>query len=151
MSLAEGAIPNGPFRCNTDHRDRTDSQVSDESDFDPDSETLGDRLYALRDIIPPTTRGWISHRISQTASLARTASTYGAKAAYIFCTSALLIGVPWALAWAEDQNIQAMEQEHRMREMGGEMLVAGTEDSEAQRVSAALGQESGRAVAKPAL
>lgn len=104
-------------------------------------------------MIPPTTRAWIAHHASQGSSLAKSLAVFSGKAAYFICSSALLIGVPWALAWAEDQNITALEQEHRMREMGGEMLVAGGEEGGvAERVGAALGQEpNARVQAQPAL
>lgn len=103
-------------------------------------------------MIPSTTRTWIAHRASQGGYLAKSLAIFSGRAAYFICSSALLIGVPWALAWAEDQNIAALEQEHRMREMGGEMLVAGGEEGVAERVGAALGQEpNARAQAQPAL
>lgn len=40
-------------------------------------------------------------------------------------TSALLLGVPWALAFAEEQQMVEMEKEMRMREMGGELVGSG--------------------------
>jgi hypothetical protein len=36
-------------------------------------------------------------------------------------TSALLLGVPWALAYVEEQQVVEMEKEMKMREMGGEV------------------------------
>jgi mitochondrial import receptor subunit TOM22 len=119
-----------------------DSVISDESDFDAEAETIWDRLYALRDIIPATTRGWISHRVGLSANFTRTALWFGARAFYVVSTSALLIGVPFALAYAEDQNLAAMEQEYRMREMGGELLTAGSGENTAERVGTALSKDS---------
>lgn len=40
-------------------------------------------------------------------------------------TSALLLGVPWALAFAEEQQVQEMEAEMRAREAGADVLSAG--------------------------
>lgn len=59
--------------------------------------------------------------------------------------SALLIGVPFALCWAEEQQVIAMEQEVRMREMGADVLTAGGggEGSTADVVGQALGKEGG--------
>jgi mitochondrial import receptor subunit TOM22 len=48
----------------------------------------------------------------------------GGKALFVFSTSALLLGVPWALAFAEEQQMVEMEKEMRMREMGGEVSLA---------------------------
>lgn len=59
--------------------------------------------------------------------------------------SALLIGVPFALCWAEEQQVIAMEQEVRMREMGADVLTAGGGEggSTADVVGQALGKEGG--------
>ncbi|RYP81223.1 hypothetical protein DL770_005951 [Monosporascus sp. CRB-9-2] len=127
----------------------TDSEISEESDYDPESETLTDRLYALRDIISPTTRGYISAKVGAVSSAVGTALSIGGKTLWVVGSSALLLGVPWALAWAEEQQVIEMEKEMKMREMGSEMLTAGGEPSgsaTAAQVGAALGQE-----AKPAL
>jgi len=45
----------------------------------------------------------------------------GGKALFVLSTSALLLGVPWALAFAEEQQVIEMEKEMRMREMGSEV------------------------------
>lgn len=45
----------------------------------------------------------------------------GGKALFVLSTSALLLGVPWALAFAEEQQVVEMEKEMRMREMGSEV------------------------------
>lgn len=61
-------------------------------------------------------------------------------------TSALFFGVPFALSFAEDQQLTAMEQEYNMRQQGGELLTAGQEEgTTADRVGQAL--EGGQAKA----
>lgn len=62
--------------------------------------------------------------------------------------SALLIGVPFALCWSEEQQMIAMEQEMRQREQGQDLLTAGGDT--AAQVGSALGSEGG-VQAKPAL
>lgn len=126
----------------------TDSEISHESEYDPIDETLAERLYALRDIIPPTTRGWISSKLSAASSATWTALSFGGKSAWVITTSALFIGVPFALSFAEDQQLTAMEQEYNMRQQGSEMLTAG-EQSTADKVGLALGD--GSQEAKPSL
>jgi import receptor subunit TOM22 len=107
---------------------------------------LADRLFALRDIIPPTTRGWISSRFSQVSSSAWTALSFSGKGAWVITTSALFFGVPFALSFAEDQQLTAMEQEYNMRQAGGELLTAGAEQSTtADRVEAAIGEQKAQA------
>ncbi|PTB65162.1 mitochondrial import translocase, subunit Tom22 [Trichoderma citrinoviride] len=125
----------------------TESEISNESDFDPSEETLAERLYALRDIIPPTTRGWVSSRVNAVAGAAWSALSFGGKSAWVITTSALFLGVPFALSFAEDQQLTAMEAEYNMRQTGSELLTAGADQSTAEQVGAALGSEQ----AKPAL
>ncbi|KAK6953478.1 hypothetical protein Daesc_005783 [Daldinia eschscholtzii] len=127
----------------------TDSEISTESDYDPTSETLAERLYALRDIIPPQTRTSIANKVNATTSAVSSFFSFGGKTLWVISTSALILGVPWALAWAEEQQVMEMEKEMKMREMGGEILTAGgsgPSSSTAQQVGAALDRET-----KPAL
>lgn len=44
---------------------------------------------------------------------------------WIISTSALLLGVPFALAVVEEQQVMEMEREQKMREMGNEVLTPG--------------------------
>ncbi|OTB01382.1 hypothetical protein M426DRAFT_75228 [Hypoxylon sp. CI-4A] len=126
----------------------SDSEISNDSDYDPSDETLTERLYALRDIIPPQTRTSISNKVNATTSAISSVLSFSGKTLWVISTSALILGVPWALAWAEEQQVIEMEKEMKMREMGGEILTAGdiNGSSTAQQVGAALGSE-----AKPAL
>ena len=93
-----------------------------------------------------------------TQRIVKTVTLFAGRSLWTVSVSALLIGVPWALAWAEEQNVIAMEQEARMREMGGELLTSGGgsgregEQATAERVGQALGREGGAAAAaRPAL
>ena len=45
----------------------------------------------------------------------------GGKTLWVVSTSALLLGVPWALAFSEEQQVIEMEKEQKMREMGNEV------------------------------
>ncbi|KAK4455907.1 mitochondrial import receptor subunit tom22 [Podospora aff. communis PSN243] len=128
----------------------TDSEISTESNYDPAEESLADRLYALRDIVPPTTRGWIWDKVESTTSMVKSTIFFAGRATWAISVSALLVGVPFALAYGEDQNMMAMEQEERMRQMGGELLTSGGvagEEGTADRV----GRELSGGGAKPAL
>ncbi|KAI1751480.1 mitochondrial outer membrane translocase complex, subunit Tom22 [Xylaria castorea] len=134
----------GPDEDDGDYTD-TDSEISDESEYDPRDESLGERLFALRDIVPPQTRGYITNTISTAGNAVKSALSFGGKSLWVISSSALLLGIPWALAWAEEQQVLEMEKEMKMREMGGDLLTAGTGGQEgsstAQQVGAALGQE----------
>lgn len=100
----------------------TDSEIStDDEDNIPEEETIADRLLALRDIIPPTTRSYIAGKVETTTSWFKSGLLFSGKTLWVVSTSALLLGVPWALAFAEEQQMVEMEKEMRMREMGGEV------------------------------
>lgn len=145
----------GPQDDDGDFTD-TDSEISADSDYDPTDESLTERLYALKDMIPPTTRGWFSARFNNGVSIASNTWYYGSRTLYVVCTTAMLIGVPLATAWAEDQQIEGMEREYRMREMGGELLTAGEEgQGQGQSLEGTtadmLNQQLGKAEARPSL
>lgn len=98
--------------------------------------------------MPPKTRGWIADSVSAFSSRAWGVLSFSGKGAWVLTTSALFIGVPFALSFNEDLQYAAMEQEYNMRQSGGDMLTAGAEEqSTADRVGAALGDGK----AKPAL
>lgn len=117
-----------------------DSEISNDSDFDGINESFTERLYALRDIVPPTTRGWISSRVSSISNTAWSVLSFSGKGAWVITTSALFFGVPFALSFVEEQQLSAMEQEYNMRQAGSDMLNAGGEQSTADRVGAAIGE-----------
>lgn len=127
----------------------TDSEISDDSDYDPREESLSERLYALKDMIPPTTRGWIGSKVDSGARVVQSTWYYGSRTLWVVCTTALMIGVPLATCWAEDQQIEGMEREYRMREQGSELLTAG--DEKEGSTADQLSQSLGRAEARPAL
>lgn len=145
-SLTLVCPPNAPPKAHREELQLTfpDSEISNDSDYDPLNETLAERLYALRDIVPPTTRGWISSRVSEISSTAWSVLSFSGKGAWVITTSALFFGVPFALSFAEDQQLTAMEQEYNMRQTGGELLTAGTEQNTADKVGAALGDGKAR-------
>ena len=51
---------------------------------------------------------------------------------WVVSTSALLLGVPWALAFAEEQQMVEMEKEMKMRDMGGEVCPAKSHNGAAE-------------------
>ncbi|KAG9231920.1 mitochondrial outer membrane translocase complex, subunit Tom22 [Amylocarpus encephaloides] len=134
----------GPEENDDDYYTDTDSEISAEDDDEPEEETFADRLLALRDIIPPTTRSYISGKADMTAGWIKAGLFFSGKSLWVLSTSALLLGVPWALASAEEQQVIEMENEMKMREQGQKDIF--TEGSTAAQVNAQLNPG-----AKPAL
>lgn len=71
--------------------------------------------------MPPTYRKRISTLSSTGYSWASRALSLGGKTLWVVSTSALLLGVPWALAFSEEQQVQEMEKEMRMQQSANEV------------------------------
>jgi len=105
----------------------TDSEISSSSDLDttytePD-ETLTDRIIALKDIIPPRTRARIASTTSSIYSFTGSAITYGGKGLWVLATSAFLLGIPYALALGQEQEIMEEEKRQGMMSEGASALL----------------------------
>lgn len=121
-TLVHLPIPPSPASFHLISNPPTDSEISSDDEAPPTlDESLSERLLALRDIIPPTTRTTISSFFSTTSGYVTSTLGFGGKALFVLSTSALLLGVPWALAFAEEQQIADMENEMRAREVGSEV------------------------------
>ncbi|OOQ82947.1 Mitochondrial import receptor subunit tom-22 [Penicillium brasilianum] len=108
----------------------TDSEISndeEEEDLELEEESLYERLSALKDIIPPGARRTVSNTVSTVTSLTKSSLSFSGKALWIISTSAFLIGVPWALAYAEEEQYIQMEREQGMIKGANEMLTPGAE------------------------
>ena len=106
-------------------------------------ESLADRLAALKYIIPPAQRALISSVASSAFSNLRSGLLFGGKTLWVVSTSALLLGVPWALAFAEEQQMVEMEKDMKMQQSANELLTPGA--------TSALSQQLGGHAGKPAL
>ena len=104
-----------------DKRDAAESEVSEIEDDDALDETLYDRVVALQDIIPPNYRKSLESVASTGYSWANKAMSLSGKTLWVVSTSALLLGVPWALAFSEEQQVQEMEREMRMQQSANEV------------------------------
>lgn len=93
----------------------TESDLESESDFIPD-ETLYERISALKDIVPASTRRSISAKYETLASWTKSGLLFGGKTLWVVSTSALLLGVPWALAYSEEQMIVEQERAEMMNQ-----------------------------------
>lgn len=91
-----------------------DSEISSESDLEGEGETVYDRLYALKDIVPPSARRNISSSASALTSFAKSSVSFTGKALWVISTSVFLVGVPWALAYAEEEQYIQLEREQGM-------------------------------------
>ena len=91
-----------------------ESEVSTEPDAEVEGESLYDRLYALKDIVPPSARRNVSSSVSAVSSLTKSTISFIGKALWVISTSAFLIGIPWVLAYAEEEQFVQLEREQGM-------------------------------------
>ena len=72
-------------------------------------------------MLPPSTRRRIASTTAAVTGYVKSGLLYGGKTLWVVSTSALLLGVPFAFAFAEEQQMVEMEKEQRMREMNNEV------------------------------
>jgi import receptor subunit TOM22 len=75
----------------------------------PSDETLIERIFALQDMIPASTRRSFTSKTNTLTSWFKSGLSMGGKTLWVVSTSALLLGVPWALAYSEEQMIVEQE------------------------------------------
>lgn len=79
-----------------------------------EEESLYERISALKDMIPPSARRTVTNSVSSLTSFGKASLSFSGKALWVISTSAFLIGVPWALAYAEEEQYIQMEREQGM-------------------------------------
>ena len=95
---------------------RPESDLESESSFVAPDETLYERIVALKDIIPASTRRSLSSKYETVSSWTKSGLLFGGKTLWVVSTSALLLGVPWALAYSEEQMIVEQERAEMMNQ-----------------------------------
>ena len=101
----------------TGSTDSLDSLVSE-----PEAETFFDRVAALVDIVPPTTRYSISSKVSKTFSVAKAVGKLAGNVIWVVTTSALLVGLPLALSLEDEAKIVAQEKEMLAQQAGAQQV-----------------------------
>ena len=122
-----GSHPNSPYASHASSR--TSSSVSLSSvgsepsnSLDNGEETFYERLAALVDIVPPTTRHAIASRVSATASFLTAGGRLVGNVVWIVTTSALLVGLPLALSLEDEAKIVAQEKEMIAQQQGAQQV-----------------------------
>ncbi|BGP20273.1 mitochondrial import receptor subunit Tom22 [Rhodosporidiobolus nylandii] len=92
----------------SDELDAEDAQLEL---YDPSQETFRERFAALKDMVPPTTRAAVAEKIEQARSWAGWTAGKVGGAAWITCTSALLVGLPLLLSIEGEAAIVEQEKQ----------------------------------------
>ncbi|KAJ9108245.1 hypothetical protein QFC19_002493 [Naganishia cerealis] len=88
-----------------------------------EDETMLDRFYALKDIVAPSTRSKVVANWERTAQWVKTGSVWAGNAVWVITTSALLVGLPLALAMEDEARIVQQEKELQMQQSGQQSLL----------------------------
>ncbi|KAI9667248.1 MAG: mitochondrial import receptor protein [Bathelium mastoideum] len=132
----------GPLEDDGDW-DTDEESVISEDDAGLFDESLLERVYALKDAIPPSTRRNVAFTFNTAYTYGKKAITLGGKTLWVISSSALLLGVPWALAFSEEQQLQEMEREVNMQKSANDLLTQGA--------NVGAGQALGTQQAKPSV
>ncbi|KAJ3327456.1 mitochondrial import receptor protein [Gonapodya sp. JEL0774] len=92
-----------------DEEDDADYETDSDIDDDLKNETISDRLFALLDIIPPTTRSTISHLAYTTSSYSWWTASIAGKVAWVVATSAAMLLLPVILEVEKEQAALAQQ------------------------------------------
>lgn len=107
----------------------SDSDVSSVASDDLDdiaNETVMDRIRALKDIVAPSTRKSIVRKWESATQAAWVGSKWAGNAVWVITTSALLVGLPLALAIEDEARIVAQEKELQMQQSGQQSVSVST-------------------------
>jgi len=116
---------NSPYSSSAPSRtNSSDSLSSIASDASVPDESVYDRLFALVDIVPPTTRQSITSSVSKTASFVRKTGKVVGNIVWIVTTSALLVGLPLALSLEDEAKIVQQEQEMLAQQQGAQQMLS---------------------------
>ncbi len=116
----------------SDYETESESDVSvssaadsdDDDDISPitgkplSEETLLDRIAALQDMVAPTTRRRLGAAYGTARNWIRTGGSWAGNAVWVVTTSALLVGLPLALAIEDEARIVQQEKEIQMQQSG---------------------------------
>ncbi|KAL4073241.1 mitochondrial outer membrane translocase complex, subunit Tom22 [Scleroderma yunnanense] len=126
VEIVEDVAQNSPYASPSSSRTSSTESLSSVSSELSADETLVDRLSALVDIIPPTTRHNIASKVSKTATFIKKTGKIIGNVVWIVTTSALLIGLPLALSLEDEAKIVAQEKEYMAQQQGAQHMMSGS-------------------------
>ncbi|KAH9936646.1 mitochondrial outer membrane translocase complex, subunit Tom22 [Fomitopsis serialis] len=103
---------NSPYASSSSSRTSSSVSLSSVGSELDGEESFYERLAALVDIVPPTTRHKISSRLSKTTGFFKTT------------VSALLVGLPLALSLEDEAKIVAQEKEMLAQQQGAQHMAS---------------------------
>lgn len=114
--------PSSPYASHSSSRTSSSLSLSSVDSNSPVDESLLDRIAALKDIVPPTTRHSLLSKVSKTASFLKRTTKFAGNAIWVVTTSALLIGLPLALILEDEAKVVAQENEILAQQQGAQQV-----------------------------
>jgi mitochondrial import receptor subunit TOM22 len=124
VEIVDEKESNSPYASGSEAASSSESLSSVDSDISND-ESIFDRIAALVDIVPPTTRHKISSQVASTGSFLKTTGKVVGNIVWIVTTSALLVGLPLAVSLEDEAKVVAQEKEAQEQQAGQQMLSSG--------------------------
>ncbi|CAK5269758.1 unnamed protein product [Mycena citricolor] len=117
VEIVDERESNSPYGSQASSRNSSQTSLSSvSSELEPES--VFERISALVDIVPPTTRHAITERVSKTASFVKWGTKRVGNLVWIVTTSALLVALPLALVLEDEAKIVAQERELMEQQQG---------------------------------
>ncbi|KAK6461630.1 mitochondrial outer membrane translocase complex, subunit Tom22 [Scheffersomyces coipomensis] len=126
-------VPTPKTTVNESDESDSESELEDEDDFDFESETVYDRIVALKDIIAPEQRDQIANLGSTVVSYVNSGLNSSGSFLWTLTSSALLLGVPLSLAILAETQLQEMEKDISLQQSAQDVLAPGSEGAFAEK------------------
>jgi len=113
-----------PYQSSSGSHASSTSSLDSAHSESPAAESFFDRIAALVDIVPPTTRYSISTRVTKTAAALKSAGKIAGNVVWIVTTSALLVGLPLALSLEDEAKMNAQAEEVLAQQQGAQQMLS---------------------------
>ncbi|WVN87263.1 uncharacterized protein L203_102440 [Cryptococcus depauperatus CBS 7841] len=133
-AVEEVVLQEGEHESDFETDSHVSSTFSDDDDFNLANESIYDRVAALKDILPPKVRQSIYQRYKSTTGWAWWSVQSAGTLAWWVSTSALLVGLPLALAIEDESRVVAQEKEMQMQSAGQQQLLGAPQQGQSQSI-----------------
>lgn len=113
--------------ANEDEEEDSDSEYDDD-DFDPNDETLLERIEALKNIFTPKQRDFFKNAFSNSISFTKNSTLNIGSALWYLATTSMLVGVPLAIAILNETQLTELEKEFNNAGLGPAAAAPATEE-----------------------
>ncbi|KAF8349318.1 mitochondrial import translocase, subunit Tom22 [Amanita rubescens] len=110
-----------PYASPSSSASASSASIDSLDDFE---ESFFDRIAALKDIVPPTTRHSIVSTFTKSASWIKRSGKLAGNVIWIVTTSALLVALPLALSLEDEAKLVAQEKEVMEQQQGAQQMLA---------------------------